>query len=51
MEKNHQEDLDGKIKDVKYWRLKETEAKKVIEDVKKDLLAEQESVRALQEQA
>ena len=47
MEKNHQEELDEKIKDVRYLQLKETEAQKVVKDVKKDLLAEQESVRAV----
>ena len=47
MEKNHQEELDEKIKDVRYLQLKETEAQKVIVNVKKDLIAEQESIRAL----
>ena len=51
MERNHQEELDEKFKDIRYLQLKETEDQKVIEDAKKDLLAAQESVRALQEQA
>ena len=51
MEKNHQEVLDEKVKDIKYLQLKETEAQKAIEDARKELLAEQESARALREQA
>ena len=45
-EKLHQKELDEKVKDVKYWRLKETEANQTIEGVKKELLAERESIRA-----
>ena len=41
MEKKHQEGLDKKIKDIRHLQLKDTEAQKVIEDVKKDLLTEQ----------
>ena len=48
-EKLHQEELAEKAKDVKYWRLKETEANLALEGVQKELLAEQEKVLALQE--
>ena len=41
--------LAENAKDIKYWRLKETEANQTIEGVKKELLAEWECVRALQE--
>ena len=51
MEKTNQEVLDEKIKDIRHLQLKETEAQKAIEDVRKDLLTEQESARALREQA
>ena len=51
MEKNHQEVLDEKVKDIKHLQLKEAEAKKAVEDAGKDLLAERESARALREQA
>ena len=50
MEKNHQEVLDEKVKDIKHLQLKEAETQKAIEDARKDLLTEQESARALREQ-
>ena len=40
VEKNHREVLDEKIKDIKHLQLKETETRKAIKDVKKDLLTE-----------
>ena len=50
-EEVHRGELAEKDKDIKYLQLKETEANLALEEIRKELLAEQEKVRTLWEKS
>ena len=50
-EEVHQGELAEKDKDIKFLQLKEMEANLALEEIRKELLAEQEKVRALREKS